>query len=98
MDTKTLVVGQDVSIRSGCYGGKGKVVRVTTSGVDVQTDWIGGGLFRFDNDGKGCDGKATYECGPWYVVGSPAEERETLREEAAARLFEQSAGLRSKKK
>jgi hypothetical protein len=65
MDTKTLVVGQDVYINSGCYGDKGKVVKVTPSGVEVQTD--GGGLFRFDKDGKGCDGNDTFECGPWYI-------------------------------
>ncbi len=29
MDTKTLVVGQDVYMVSGIYGNKGKVVEVT---------------------------------------------------------------------
>jgi hypothetical protein len=32
-----LVVGQDVYMFSGCYWNKGKVVKVTPSGVDVQT-------------------------------------------------------------
>jgi|HubBroStandDraft_1064217.scaffolds.fasta_scaffold21191_4 hypothetical protein len=38
MDTKTLVVGQDVYIESGIYSSKGKVVKVTPSGVEVQKD------------------------------------------------------------
>jgi hypothetical protein len=37
MDTKQLVVGQDVYMFSGCYTLTGKVVKVTPSGVDVQT-------------------------------------------------------------
>ena len=38
--------------------------------------WFGwrerGGLFRFDNEGKGCDGRSTYECGPWYIDDTPS--------------------------
>jgi hypothetical protein len=48
MDTKTLVVGQDVYMLSGVYGNKGKVVKVTPSGVDVQTT---DELLHFDNNG-----------------------------------------------
>jgi len=58
MDTKTLVVGQDVYMFSGVYWINGKVVKVTPSGVDVQ-----GGLgyskedaaeqiLHFDKDGR----------------------------------------------
>jgi hypothetical protein len=51
MNTKTLVVGQDVYMfSSGIYLNKGKVVKATPSGVDVQTD--GQELLRFDNNGK----------------------------------------------
>src|SRR5258705_1195217 len=49
VDTKTLVVGQDVYMFSGCYVNKGKVVKVTRSGADVQTD---NGLVHFDNNGR----------------------------------------------
>jgi hypothetical protein len=36
VDTKTLVVGQDIYMFSGCYVNKGKVVKTTPSGVDVE--------------------------------------------------------------
>ena len=52
MDTKTLVVGQDVDMVSGPYGCSGKVVKITPSGVDVQTD---DELVRFDKNGKETD-------------------------------------------
>jgi hypothetical protein len=50
MDTKTLVVGQEVYMLKPPYpywfcGQKGKVVKVTPTGVDVQT---AGELLRFD--------------------------------------------------
>ena len=38
MDTKTLVVGQDVYMSYGPYGNKGKVVKVTPEGVEVLTE------------------------------------------------------------
>lgn len=44
-----LTIGQEVSVESGVYGCKGKVVKVTPDGVDVLTQM---GLFRFDKDGK----------------------------------------------
>jgi hypothetical protein len=51
MDTKTLVVGQDVYMVSGCYWNEGKVVKVTPSGagVDVQTAYE---LLHFDENGR----------------------------------------------
>jgi hypothetical protein len=59
VDTKTLVVGQDVYMFSGCYGNKGKVVKVTPSGADVQTGvmqdngtWNAHELLHFDNNGR----------------------------------------------
>jgi hypothetical protein len=91
MDTKTLVVGQDVYLYSGCYWIQGKVVKVTPSGVDVQ-----GGLgyskedaaeqiLHFDKDGRSYltespdsqDWKinGTYECGPWHIDDMPFAER-----------------------
>ncbi len=53
MDTKTLVVGQDVYMFLDPYpywfcSQSGKVVKVTPTGVDVQT---AGELLRFDHDG-----------------------------------------------
>jgi hypothetical protein len=57
MDTKALVVGQDVYMFNDHYphwfcGQRGKVVKVTPNGVDVQT---AGELLRFDNDGYELD-------------------------------------------
>jgi hypothetical protein len=75
MGTKTLVVGQEVDISSGCYGSSGKVVKITPDGVDVQTGvmqndgtWNAHEVLHFDNDGKGCDEEGTHECGPWYII------------------------------
>jgi hypothetical protein len=56
MDTKTLVVGQDVFMRSGQVGDWGKVVEVTPTGVIVQSDpRYGDQLIRFDRNGIACD-------------------------------------------
>ncbi|MGA8734942.1 MAG: hypothetical protein WB558_13565 [Terriglobales bacterium] len=56
MDTTKLVVGQDVFMRSGQVGNWGKVVRVTPTGVIVQSEPIyGGDLIRFDKNGIACD-------------------------------------------
>jgi hypothetical protein len=73
MDTKKLVIGQEVHMVSGCYSKKGWVVRVTPSGVDVQTGvmqndgtWNAHELEHFDSNGKGV-GEGTYECGPWEL-------------------------------
>ncbi len=57
MDTKMLVVGQDVYMFLDPYpywfcGQKGKVATVTPTGVDAQT---AGELLRFDNEGKELD-------------------------------------------
>jgi hypothetical protein len=87
MNTTTLVVGQDVYMKSGVYSCEGKVVKVTPSGVDV---WNAHELLHFHNNGQsyvtelpsshdstahplspwGWDGNGTYECGPWYIVGT----------------------------
>lgn len=81
MDVKTLTVGQDVYILSGVYYKKGKVVKVTPSGVEVHD---GDELFQFDIYGKGCDGHKTYECGPWEIDDEmPVAERTALWEPAA---------------
>ena len=91
MDTKTLVVGQEVYILSGVYYKKGKVVKVTPSGVEVQTGvmqidgtWNAHELFQFDIYGKGCDGHKTHECGPWEIDDEmPVAERTALWEQTA---------------
>ena len=72
MDTQKLVVGQDVYLLSGVYCTKGKVVKVTPSGVEVH-DAIE--LFGFDIYGEGCDGHKTHECGPWEIDDMPFAER-----------------------
>ena len=80
MNTKTLVVGQDVYIHSGPYYQKGKVIKVTPSGVEVHD---GMELFRFDIYGRGCDGHKTFECGPWEIDDEmTAAERTALWEQA----------------
>jgi hypothetical protein len=80
MDTKTLVVGQDVYMLSGCYLCWGEVVKVTPSGVEVQTSK--GELLRFDSDGKGLN-EGTYENGRWELDDIPFAERTALIEQAA---------------
>ena len=53
VDTRTLVVGQDVYMSSGCYWNEGKVVKVTPSGVDVQTVYeFNKELLHFDANGR----------------------------------------------
>lgn len=80
MDTKTLVVGQDVYMHSGIYSQKGKVVKVTPSGVEVQTT---DELLGFDTNGRACTSDkgvfawetggvpGTYEGGPWHLDDIP---------------------------
>jgi hypothetical protein len=63
MDTKTLVVGQRVTIASGCYAFSGEPV-VTEVGPD---GYVVGGC-RFDDEGVSCDGTGTFEGGPWTIV------------------------------
>jgi hypothetical protein len=65
MDAKKLVGGEDVHIVSGPYFWRGKVVKVTPEGVEVQTREQ---LLHFDNKGKGLDAEGTYECGAWQLV------------------------------
>ena len=55
MYTKTLVVGQDVWMKSGPYTQKGKVAEVTEQYVDVDVFLdknAVGGFIRFDANGK----------------------------------------------
>ena len=86
MDTKTLVVGQEVDIACGYTVYIVQVVEVTPEGGAVvrtirppcpPSDRFGnigfsvGGLLRFDNNGKGYYITETSDCpGPWYLVGS----------------------------
>ena len=72
MDTKTLVVGEEVYMFSGCYGCTGEVVEVTPEVVvvraRVQSNTTAlGDLLHFDSNGKGRDDEGTHECGPWYI-------------------------------
>jgi hypothetical protein len=90
MDTKALVVGQDVYMLSGVYLCKGKVVKITPLSVDVQT--TSEGLLRFDSYGKGCD-EGTHECGPWYIDDIPFAERTALCEQEARNYQQQRAKM-----
>lgn len=77
MDTKTLVVRQEVYMSSEAHTCKGKVSKVTPEGVEVRATVQSnlksiGGLLRFDKDGKGCDGQGTHDYGPWYMTDSCA--------------------------
>src|ERR1700739_2403519 len=76
MDTKTLVVGQDVYVEGGWIDiAKGKVVNITPEGVDVQTD--GGLLLQFDTCGE-----KKYEGRTWYLNNLPFAERTAERRKA----------------
>jgi hypothetical protein len=73
MDTKKLVVGQEVHLRSGIYNTKGKVVKVTPDGgvevrIPISYAWNARELMHFDNYGKGRDDEGTWEEGPWELV------------------------------
>lgn len=51
MDTKTLVIGQDVFLRSQLCCDWGKVIEITTVGVIVESDpHYGAELIQFDKD------------------------------------------------
>lgn len=68
MNTKTLVVGQEVLMRSGIYGSDGKVVKVTEQYVEVEFLRTPGGpidRIRFDANGKACDSSDIYEGNMW---------------------------------
>jgi hypothetical protein len=80
MDTKTLVVGQDIYIVSGCYCKKGKVVKVIPSGVEVF-DLVE--IFQFDTRGKGCDNHRGEYGAPWEIDEMPVAERTALWEQGA---------------
>jgi hypothetical protein len=65
------MVGQDVFMKSGCYCCSGRVIRVTPSGVDVQTPEMVGGLpsidaklIHFDNNGRSSATESPSSCDP----------------------------------
>jgi len=85
MNTKTLVVGQEVYMVSGphycCWG---TVIKVTPEGVvvraDVQSNITSkGDLLRFDNTGKGLD-EGTHEFGPWELNNPTLAEGQTFHD------------------
>jgi len=80
MDTKTLVVGQDVSLNAGVYSLDGKVVKIRWWGVYVQ---IGGRgeLIRFAKEGKECGVHPLSLIGPMYIDGTLTERKATDRRE-----------------
>lgn len=93
IDIKTLVVGQQVHIVSGdTYYRKGEVVKITPSHVYVLPDEYTETLWRFDNDGKSCDGVGTPEGGPWYIIDD--KRLSELDSEIAGRILEETFGGR----
>ena len=85
MDTRTLVVGQEVKLSSGIYGINGEVVKVTPSGVIVQLInpySVGGNtipdagpgpqLVRFGIDGKAANSNDIY-VGNLFSMGLPGD-------------------------
>ena len=84
MDTKTLVVGQEVFVVSGCYYSNGKVVKVTQEGVEVQLA-RNKVIWQFDTKGMARDGVGTAEYGPYIIDDMPFEERKAELMEAELR-------------
>jgi len=80
MDTKTLVVGQDIYMVAGCEGKKGKVVKVNPSGVEVF-DLVE--IFQFDTHGKGRDNHRGIYGDRWEIDEMPVAERTALWEQAS---------------
>jgi hypothetical protein len=89
MDTKTLVVGQDVYVADSASRNffQGKVTKVTPEGVEVLTSvstlsrdvdesWI---PMWFDSNGEngtdGHDGQDVYGFHPWHIDDMPFAER-----------------------
>jgi len=82
MDTKTLVVGQEVFMVNTPFINKGKVVKVTPSGVEVES--VKGELIFFDAEGNEIEvdvGQLPDPARPWHLEDISAERRE--RYEAA---------------
>jgi hypothetical protein len=103
MDTKTLAVGQDVYMFSGCYLDWGKVTKVTPNGVCVQpyeepikpSNWNlyqygRKSLLHFDSNGNGLEEEGTRECGAWHIDDMPFAEREALYEQRAQKVRKRS--------
>lgn len=71
MDIKTLVVGQEVWMKSGpYYARKGMVVKVTDWCVEVELPLPEGPIgskhaIRFDTNGKACDSTDIYDGNMW---------------------------------
>jgi hypothetical protein len=68
IDTKTLVVGQQVRITCGHYGRLAVVDKVTPDGV-VDVDAGGRTIIRFNNKGEGyyITEELIEPLGPWYL-------------------------------
>jgi hypothetical protein len=87
MDTRNLVVGQEVYMESGIYCSKGNVVEVTPKGVVVQL-WTycadgtrgkdtTGNTLKFDINGMGCDDNWRYDKVPGTFECGPWEIKDT---------------------
>jgi hypothetical protein len=70
MDTKKLVVGQEVELVSGVYGTSGKVVKITPDEVVVETPTYPGWpskIVHLDKNGRSFTPKS--ELPDWYTPG-----------------------------
>ncbi len=97
-DIKTLVVGQELWMGSGCYSTYGRVVKVTSKGLEVQEGsyqadgtykgWRPYPLMHFDSEGNGPDSEGTHECGPWYIyeIVEPSMTAGALQPDQTLRL------------
>jgi hypothetical protein len=106
MDTSKLVVGEDVYMYPGhsAYGyWKGRVVKSTSTGVEVQLldDWPGESLIRFCNDGTEFECRRNMnvapEQQPWILDDMPFAERRAAIEKYIAEC-EENKRLREIKK
>jgi hypothetical protein len=76
MDTKTLVIGQEVFIFD-CAQNRdiGRVIKISPSG-DVEINVCDKLFLRFDRNGMGEIGQhPSLEYGPWFIDDMPFEER-----------------------
>ena len=73
LNTKSLVVGQEVKMVSGVYGEWGKVTKIIPTGRFFNKNFVEvmiprtGKTILFDPKGIAYDGSHTFECGLWEL-------------------------------
>jgi hypothetical protein len=80
MDTKTLVVGQEIRIFTGYYTCTAKVVKVMPGGTIVEGECEM--VLRFNNLGKGLvvngPSHIDYPEGPWFIEGVDWQSKDVI--------------------